>query len=107
MVVNKLTTKWFEKITKGETINIADLYEFSKIKLKRSRMRKKFNKNYSRYVSNEIIETYWGICLSTPLINSFNLRNKNFNASVGQCTGELSGELCYLKTTKQAIFICA
>jgi hypothetical protein len=69
--MNKLTLKWLEKIQKGETINITDLYEFSKVKLKRSRIRKKFHKYYERYVSEEIKKTYWDILFSTPLVNSF------------------------------------
>lgn len=68
---NKLIQKWIEKTQRGEVINITDLYEFSNIKLKRSRMRKKFNKHYVKYVPKTIIETYWGICCSTPLVNSF------------------------------------
>lgn len=64
---NKLTLKWLEKIQKGETINITDLYEFSKVKLKRSRIRKKFHKYYERYVSEEIKKTYWDIFFSKPL----------------------------------------
>lgn len=43
------------------------MYEFSKIKLKRNRIRKKFHKYYERYVSEEIKKTYWGILFSTPL----------------------------------------
>jgi hypothetical protein len=71
MIKNKLTQKWVEKLQKGETINITDLYEFSKVKLKRSRMRKKFNKYYDRYVSEEVKQTYWAIRFSTPLVGSF------------------------------------
>lgn len=71
MIENKLTLKWLEKLQKGENINITDLYVFSKIKLKRNRMRKKFNKHYERYVSNEIMETYWSILFTSPLINTF------------------------------------
>ena len=73
MIKNKLTQKWIEKLQKGETINITDLYEFSKVKLKRSRMCKKFHKYYDRYVSEEIKQTYWGICFSNPLVNSLKI----------------------------------
>jgi len=78
MIKNKLTQKWIEKLQKGETINITDLYEFSRVKLKRSRMRKKFHKHYDRYVSEEIKQTYWSICFSNPLIGSFK-RHLDFN----------------------------
>lgn len=69
--MNKLYQKWTEKLQKGETINITDLYEFSKVKLKRNRMRKKFHKHHDRYVPEEIEQTYWGICFSNPLIGNF------------------------------------
>lgn len=67
----KLNQKWINKIQVGENINITDLYEFSKVNLKRSRMRKKFNKHYYKYISNKIAETYMGICVASPLVNGF------------------------------------
>ena len=70
---NKLQEIWTNKLSKGEDISITDLYQFSKIKLKRSRMRKKFNKYYDKYVSKEIKDTYWGIVFARPLLNSFKI----------------------------------
>ena len=97
MTKNKLTQKWIEKLQKGEIINITDLYEFSKVKLKRSRMRKKFHKYYDRYVSEEVKQTYWGICFSNPLISSFKLYSnlgKDF-VSVEPMEGTPKVELIY------------
>lgn len=68
---NKLTSKWFGKLQKGETIGVSDLYEFSKVSLKRKRIRKKFDKKYHRYVSENIYEAYIGILFATPMIGSF------------------------------------
>jgi len=76
--MNKLQIKWFEKVQRGETINITDLYEFSNIKLRKSRFRKKFKKYYERYVPKEICETYRGILIASPLVNSFK-RMTDFN----------------------------
>lgn len=69
--MNRLQQKWFEKISRNEKITIEDLYEFSNIKLKRSRIRKKFRKYYERYVPKEICDTYRGILFASPLVNSF------------------------------------
>lgn len=92
---NRLTLKWFKKIQKGETINITDLYEFSKIKLKRSRIRKKFHKYYERYVSEEIKKIYWDILFSTPLVNSFK-KQMDFKLDIESMEGTPKVELCYI-----------
>jgi len=76
MKQNKLNQKWLEKLQKDEQINITDLYEFSKIKLKRRRMRKKFHKHYDRYVPNEIKEAYWAVCFATPITENFKKQMK-------------------------------
>jgi len=69
-MINKLTKIWLNKLQKNESLNIKDLYQFSKIKLKRKRIRKKFEKNYERYVSKEIKETFWGCLFAHPLVGS-------------------------------------
>ena len=76
MKTNKLHEIWIDKITKGENITIKDLYRFSNVKLKRKRMRKKFHKYYERYIPKNIKETYWGICMVSPLFNTFYLYSK-------------------------------
>ena len=60
----KLTNKFLNKLQHNETLSISDLYKFSNISLKRKRNRKKFNKHYSRYISQDVIETYRGNCIS-------------------------------------------
>ena len=92
---NKLTLIWFKKIQKGETINITDLYKFSKIKLKRSRIRKKFQKYYERYVSEEIKKIYWDILFSTPIVNSFK-KQMDFKLDIESMEGTPKVELCYI-----------
>lgn len=92
---NKLTLKWLRKIQNGETINITDLYEFSKIKLKRNRIRKKFHKYYERYISEEIKKTYWGILFSTPLVNNFK-KQMDFKLDVEPIEGTPKVELIYI-----------
>lgn len=69
--MDKLTQKWIEKIQSNDGLTVLDLYEFSKIKLRTSRMRKKFNKYYYRYITEEVCNTYWGVCIAGPLVNSF------------------------------------
>ena len=62
-----LLTKKFIETGK---ISISDLYQFSNISLLRCRARKKFNKHYSKYISEKILREYWWIGFSKPLINS-------------------------------------
>jgi len=69
--MEKLHLIWFEKIKTGDKIDATDLYQFSKISLKRKRVRKKFNKHFERYVSNKIYNTYFGILCASPLVSSF------------------------------------
>ena len=69
---NKLTKLWLDKISKNENLTIEDLYIFSKIRLKSRRAKKKFNKDYERYISKEIKEIYWGCLIATPITKSFN-----------------------------------
>lgn len=68
---NKLQSVWFEKLQTRQNISVKDLYQFSKISLKRKRLRKKFEKNYVTYLSKEVYETYWGCLFAYPLISSF------------------------------------
>ena len=70
---DKLTEKFIEKLQKNESIDIRDLYEFSKISLKRNRIRKKFNKHYERYVSKEINQFYFSMLCTTKLVDSLKI----------------------------------
>jgi hypothetical protein len=71
MITNKLTQQLLEKIQNGENIGISDLYAFSKVRLKRNKMRKKFHKYYYRYISKDIYDIFFGCLISYPLVNSF------------------------------------
>lgn len=94
--INNLHQKWFEKLQKGDTISITDLYPFSRVRLKRSRMRKKFRKYYHRYISEEIQDTYWGILMSYPLVKTFK-KQLEFNLDIVPMDDTLpKGELVYL-----------
>jgi hypothetical protein len=98
MEQDKLSKKYFEQALKGEKINITDLYEFSKIKLKRKRQRKKFEKYYHRYVPKDICLAYWGICLAFSMVNSFK-RYSDIDKSmlkIEPINGTPKIELCYL-----------
>ena len=60
----KLQAIWLDKLQKEERISIKDLYQFSHIKLKKKRFRKKFDKNYGKYVSEEVYKAFWGILIA-------------------------------------------
>lgn len=51
---HNLSTKLREKVISGEEITPEDFIEYSKIKLKKSRSIKKFNKNLHKYLSDKI-----------------------------------------------------
>lgn len=92
--VEKLNQIWLDKLSKNETINIKDLYQFSKINLKRKRFRKKFEKKYYKYISNELWDTYIGILLTIPIINSFK-REINFEIPLVDSINKPIGKLYY------------
>jgi hypothetical protein len=48
-------------------ITISDLYQFSKISLKKKRFKKKFNKHYYKYVSDDIYNNYIGFLITKSL----------------------------------------
>lgn len=52
--------------------SIKDLYCFSKINLKKKRARKKFEKNYRRYVSKKIYNEYISKIICVPIMRSLN-----------------------------------
>lgn len=64
-----LENKLRNKILNNDVINISDLYPYSKIKLNRKRQRKKFNKNYSIYISDGIFEIYHASLLFACMFN--------------------------------------
>ena len=64
-----LEYKLRNKILNNEVININDLYPYSKIKIKNKRQRKKFNKNYSRYISECVFEIYHASLLFACMFN--------------------------------------
>lgn len=71
MIDHKLKQKWFEKLQNNESVNVTDLYEYTKIKLKRKRIRKKFDKYYYKYISDEINKLYSTITFSNSVVNTF------------------------------------
>ena len=68
---DKLTQLWLERLSQNRGLEISDLYRYSKIRLKKKRNKKKFNKDYSQYVADTIRNIYWGSHISTPIANSF------------------------------------
>lgn len=67
---------FYKKKEKGETFRFEDLYQFSKISLKKKRNRKKFSKDYHRYVSGHILSQYFGL-------NIFDTMNKIASQTIG------------------------
>jgi hypothetical protein len=43
---------------------------YSKVSLKRARMKKKFRKDYSRYLSEKMVREFWGYCMVQPILRS-------------------------------------
>ena len=93
-IENKLRSK----ILNNEVINIRDLYTYSKIKLNRKRQRKKFNKNYSRYISEGIFGIYHYELL---LACMFNFSKKSMTLDLVETDGlsDVKPTLYYLDYT--------
>ena len=90
-----LISIWITKISRGETLTVKDLYPFSKVSLKRIRMRKKFDKNYPRYISDRTFQAWVGITAVTPLAGSFQrIAEFNLESVPGEPGSE--GKLYYL-----------
>jgi hypothetical protein len=74
---HKLSIKLREKVVNGEEITPQDFVEYSKIKLKKKRSIKKFNKNPYRYLSDKVKEIYFSIgvfkCAYNGMKNVFSL----------------------------------
>lgn len=58
--VHHLTRLWMIRMIKGEGLTFEDLMPYSKISLRRSRMRKKFLKNPHRYISDKTSQIWLG-----------------------------------------------
>jgi len=67
---NKVTSIWFEKLRAKQNISVKDLYQFSKISLKKSRIRKKFEKNCEAYVSKKVYDAYIGYVINQTLLSA-------------------------------------
>ncbi len=93
---NKLQTLWLERILANQNLGIEDLFRYSKIKLKKSRNKKKFLKHYGRYVPKNIYETYWGCVMAHPLVSSFKHVNEFPDLKPINSEGLPKVELCYL-----------
>ncbi len=91
----KLTQIWIQKMKDGDVLNITDLYQFSKVSLKRKRIRKKFHKHYERYVSKEVYETYWGCLIANPIYNSFKEMTKFLDIKPLESISSPNVELIY------------
>jgi len=90
-----LISIWIAKISQGEALTVKDLYPFSKVSLKRKRMRKKFHKHYLRYVSNRTFQAWVGMTAVTPLVGSFQrIADFNLESEPGEPGPE--GKLYYL-----------
>lgn len=71
--MHKLEKIWIDNIQNNNSLTINDLFEFSKINLKNKKNKKKFLKDYSRYIKKEVYDIYFGCQIATPLIRSFKL----------------------------------
>lgn len=72
--MTRLEKIWLDKISNGDlTIGVSDLYQFSKIRLSKKRNRKKFNKKFYRYISDEISIGYLHCLMESSLLKSFKL----------------------------------
>jgi hypothetical protein len=78
-ITEKIQKIWLGKIQKNEQLTVADLFPFSKIRLKKKRNKKKFNKYYRRYISENVREAYWGCLIATPLVGSFKKQFENLD----------------------------
>lgn len=56
---------------KGYNLSIDYFYKYSKVSLKRSRMKKKFNKYPSRYLSEKGLEIWFGYNAGKCIFNMF------------------------------------
>ena len=83
------------KLVNGEEVNVSSLYRFSKINLKKKRNKKKFDKQYTRYISKDIFDIYIGLQLTKPIINSFK-RMSEFNLNIEPIENSPKGEIIYL-----------
>jgi len=94
-IVHPLISIWITKIYRGEALTVKDLYPFSKVSLKRRRMRKKFDKNYLRYISDRTFQAWVGMAAVTPLAGSFQ-RIAEFNLESDPGEPGAEGKLYYL-----------
>lgn len=69
--LEKLESIWISRILEEKTLRPTDLYPYSKIKLNKKRNKKKFNKHFLRYVSENIFEVYLSCIIATPIVGSF------------------------------------
>lgn len=76
-----LSTKWMEKILKGENMIFLDLIPYSRVSLRRKRIRKKFLKNPMRYLSERTYQAWIGCVVGNFSSNIFN-KNLDFNLDV-------------------------
>ena len=90
-----LISIWISRISRGETLTTKDLYPFSKISLRRRRMRKKFDKNYLRYISDRTFQAWVGMTAVSPLAGSFQ-RIADFNLESVPVEPGPEGKLYYL-----------
>jgi hypothetical protein len=83
----------YRKRLSGDTLKPEDLMAFSKVSLRRKRMRKKFAKRYSRYVSRNTFDAYIAILAINLMTRSF---IGNDLVSTSPMEGLPTGKLYYL-----------
>lgn len=76
--LHQIAETWINKINSGQLLSIVDLYPYSKINLKKAKNKRKFNKNYTRYVSETIRSTYWNVS-TYSLAYNVGKQMSNFN----------------------------
>ena len=76
-----LSTKWMEKILKGENMTFEDLVPYSRVSLRRKRMRKKFLKNPMRYLSERTHQAWIGCVVGKFSANVFK-KQLDFNLDI-------------------------
>lgn len=76
-----LSALWMQKILAGGSITTTDLIPYSKVKISKVRMLKKFLKNPYRYISNKTHEIWLGCLVGNFTVKTF-MNSFNFNLDV-------------------------
>lgn len=74
---------------KGYNLSIYHFHQYSKVSLKRSRMKKKFNKNPSRYLSKKGLEMWFGYNAGKCIFNIFGVFSRLDIKPINEPIGKL------------------